>query len=341
MKDSFGEALKRVAAGAFLSEAEASLAFRAIMLGDVSEARIAALLSALALRKPTVDEITGAVQAMRSTMRTIRAPIGAIDVCGTGGDGLDTLNVSTAVALVVAACGVPVAKHGNRSMSSTAGAADVLEVLNVKIDAEPADAEACLATTGFCFLFAPKYHPAMKHVAGVRRELGFRTIFNLLGPLANPAGVRCQLIGVFSPEWIEPVASVLLELGTEGAWIVHSADGMDEISIAAPTDVAVLKEGRVTRCEVTPGSAGLPRHSLDAVRGSDAQQNAHAIRELLDGTHSAFRDIVLLNAAAALAVAGKAVDLRAGAALAAEAIDSGSASNILSRVARFFAGSRP
>ena len=335
MTNTFDEALRHLATGACLSESEASGTFHAIMRGEVTEARIAALLSILAVRKPTVEEITGAVRAMRSAMTPIRAPAGAIDVCGTGGDGLGTLNVSTAVALVVAACGVPVAKHGNRNMSSRSGAADVLEVLGVKIDMEPAEAESCLAETGFCFLLAPKYHPAMKHVAQVRRELGFRTIFNLLGPLSNPAGVRRQLIGVFSREWIEPLASVLKELGTERAWVAHSADGMDEISIAAPTDVAMLKDSRVMCREISAGEAGLRQHSLEAVRGGDAQHNALAIRELLDGTHSAFRDIVVVNAAAALVIAERAGDLRAGAMLAAAALDTGRARDVLSRVVRF------
>ncbi|HEY1962088.1 MAG TPA: anthranilate phosphoribosyltransferase [Rhizomicrobium sp.] len=337
MSDAFGYALRHVASGAFLSADAASAAFHAIMRGEVSEIRISALLSALAVRRPTVEEITGAVLAMRAAMRTIRAPEGAIDVCGTGGDGLGTLNISTAVAFVVAGCGVPVAKHGNRNMSSRAGAADVLEALGVRIDLEPADAEVCLAETGFCFLFAPKYHPAMKHVASVRRELGFRTIFNLLGPLSNPAGVRRQLIGVFSRDWIEPMASVLMQLGAEDAWVVHSADGMDEVSIAAPTDIAMLHAAKIAYREVRPADAHLAQHTLDTIRGGDAQHNANAIREMLDGSHSAFRDIVVLNAAAALIIAGKEADLHSAARMAEETIDSGRAKDVLARAAVFSA----
>jgi anthranilate phosphoribosyltransferase len=236
---------------------------------------------------------------------------------------------------VVAACGVPVAKHGNRSASSQTGAADVLEALGIRIDLAPEQAEACLAEHNFCFLFAPQYHPAMKHVAAVRRELGFRTIFNLIGPLANPAKVRRQLIGVFSAEWIDTVAAVLRELGTEAAWVVHSTDGMDEISLSAPTDVAVLSRGTVERREITPEDAALPRAPAAALHGGDASENAHAIRALLSGTTSPFRDIVLLNAAAALIVAEKARDLKDGANVAAEAIDSGGARNVLAAVAQF------
>ncbi|MBV9571156.1 MAG: anthranilate phosphoribosyltransferase [Alphaproteobacteria bacterium] len=331
----FTDALKRVARGETLDGAEAAEAFASLMRGEVSEARIAAFLTALALRKPTVEEITGAVRAMRGAMRSIHAPTNAIDVCGTGGDGLATLNVSTAVSFVVAACGVPVAKHGNRSASSQTGAADVLEALGIRIDLAPEQAEACLAEHNFCFLFAPQYHPAMKHVAAVRRELGFRTIFNLIGPLANPAKVRRQLIGVFSAEWIDTVAAVLRELGADAAWIVHSTDGMDEISLSAPTDVAVLSRGTVERREITPEDAALPRAPAAALRGGDASENAHAIRALLSGTTSPFRDIVLLNAAAALIVAEKARDLKDGANVAAEAIDSGGARNVLAAVAQF------
>ncbi|HEX3943645.1 MAG TPA: anthranilate phosphoribosyltransferase [Rhizomicrobium sp.] len=329
----FGELLKRVVGGAHLDASEAAEAFGAIMRGEVSEMHMAALLTALAMRKPTVAEIVGAVRAMRSAMQTVAAPANAVDVCGTGGDGCGTLNVSTATAFVVAACSVPVAKHGNRSMSSQTGAADVLDALGVPTDLGPEAAAASLRETGFCFLFAPKYHAAMKHVAPVRRELGFRTIFNLIGPLSNPAGVRRQLIGVFSTEWLEPVAESLRELGTEAAWIVHSDDGLDEISIAAPTQVAMLEDGRISRRTVTPEDAGLPRAPISAIAGGDARTNAAAIRALLAGERSAFRDIVALNAAAALLVAGRVADFREGAARAIEAIDSGRAREVLARSA--------
>jgi anthranilate phosphoribosyltransferase len=331
----FGEALKRVAGGGRLDATEAASAFTAIMQGEVSETRIAAFLTALAVRKPCVDEIIGAVQAMRGAMRTIRAPADTIDVCGTGGDGLSTLNVSTAVAFVVAGCGVPVAKHGNRSMSSRSGAADVLEQLGLSVDLAPERAERCLAETNFCFLFAPHYHPAMKHVAPVRRELGFRTIFNLLGPLSNPAGVKRQLIGVFAEEWMEPIANVLRVLGTDSAWLVHSSDGMDEISIAASTHVVVLEDGKVARREIGPEEADLPRSTLAAIEGGDAAFNASAIRALLAGEASPFRDIVLLNAAASLLVARRASDLRGGVQRAAESIDSGRAADTLAQVVAF------
>jgi anthranilate phosphoribosyltransferase len=268
-------------------------------------------------------------------MCTIRAPQNAIDVCGTGGDGMSTLNVSTAVAFVVAACGVPVTKHGNRNMSSQTGAADVLETLGFHIDIEPAAAEACLEETGFCFLFAPHYHTAMKHVAPVRRELGFRTIFNLIGPLSNPAGVRRQLMGVFAREWLAPVAAVLQDLGTESAWVVHSADGMDEISIADTTHIAKLQGGAVLHDEITPEQARLPRSPVSAIKGGGVEENAAAIRELLAGAPSAFRDIVLLNAAAALMVAEVTDTLQTGAKRAAEAIDSGAARDVLERAADF------
>jgi anthranilate phosphoribosyltransferase len=337
----FADTLKQVGSGKLLSAEESAAAFASIMRGEVSQPRIAAFLTALAVRRPQVPEIVGAVRAMRASMRKVRAPQNAMDVCGTGGDGLRTLNVSTAVAFVVAGCGVPVAKHGNRSMSSQTGAADVLEALGVPVELEPAAAEDCLAETGFCFLFAPHYHTAMKHVAPVRRELGFRTIFNLIGPLSNPAGVQRQLIGVFSREWIEPVAAVLQELGTASAWVVHSADGMDEISIAAPTHVMKLEGNTIVREEISPEQAALPCSPLSVIEGVDAAGNAQAIRGLLSGTPSAFRDIVVLNAAAALVIAGQAGDLQGGAYLAADAIDSGAARDVLARAAAFSARRQP
>jgi anthranilate phosphoribosyltransferase len=263
----------------------------------------------------------------------VNAPAGAVDVCGTGGDGLGTLNISTATGFVVAACGVAVAKHGNRNMSSKSGAADVLEALGVPIDLEPRAAEAMLRETNFCFLFAPAYHTAMKHVAPVRRELGFRTIFNLIGPLSNPAGAKRQLLGVFAREWLEPFAQVLAALGTEKAWIVHGSDGLDELTTTGITHVAILEHGKVSRREIAPEDIGLPRATLSQLKGGDAKQNAEAIRALLGGAKGAFRDIVVLNAAAALVVADKAGDLKAGASLAAEAIDGGRAGEVLARVA--------
>jgi anthranilate phosphoribosyltransferase len=333
--EDFSQTLKRVAEGAKLDARISAQAFSAIVSGEVSPARMAAFLTALAVRGASVDEITGAVHAMRAAMRGVTAPAGAIDVCGTGGDGLGTLNISTATAFVVAACGVPVAKHGNRNMSSKSGAADVLEALGVRIDLEPREAEAMLRDTNFCFLFAPAYHTAMKHVAPVRRELGFRTIFNLIGPLSNPAGARRQLLGVFGREWLEPFAQVLAALGTEKAWIVHGSDGLDELTTTGVTHVAVLENGKIARREVSPEDIGLPRATLSQLKGGGAGENADAIRALLAGAKGAFRDIVLLNAAAALVVADKAGDLSAGARLAAQAIDSGRAGEVLARIVSY------
>jgi len=329
----FAPFLKRLAGGQTLSGDDSTRAFGAIMSGQVREDDIAKFLTLLARRMPTVDEVVGGVRAMRAAMRKIKAPANAIDLCGTGGDGHNTFNISTATAFVVAACGVPVAKHGNRSASSRSGTADVLEVLGVKIDMEPAAAEACLAETNFCFLFAPHYHTAMKHVAPVRKKLGFRTIFNLLGPLSNPAQVKRQLIGVFSAEWIETLAHVLNELGSEKAWLVHGADGLDELTTTAATHVVALDHGKVTRHDVTPEDIGVARVPLASLRGGEAAENAEALRRLLEGETGAFRDIVLLNAAAALVVGDKAADLKSGAAQAAYAIDSGGAKTVLSRVA--------
>jgi len=256
----------------------------------------------------------------------VDAPPDAIDVCGTGGDARGTLNVSTAVAFVVAGCGVSVAKHGNRAMSSRTGAADVLEALGVPIDHDAAAARRFLATSGFAFLFAPAYHPAMKHVAPVRRELGFRTVFNLLGPICNPAGVQRQLMGIFAEEWLEPVAHVLHDLGTTKAWVVHGADGLDEMTTTGITRVAVLEQGHVSLREIAPEDAGLKRSTLAALKGGTAEENARAIRDLLAGAKSPFRDIVLLNAGAALVVADKAATIAEGASQAAESIDQGRAS---------------
>jgi anthranilate phosphoribosyltransferase len=321
----FAALLKRLAAGDRLTAAESADAFGAMMAGGVSEMRMASFLTALAVRGPTVAEITGAARAMREAMTTVEAPPGAIDVCGTGGDGAGTLNVSTAAAFVVAGCGVPVAKHGNRAMSSRTGAADVLEALGVPIDHDAASARKHLIKPGFAFLFAPAYHPAMKHVAPVRKELGFRTVFNLLGPICNPARVRRQLIGIFAEEWLEPVAHVLGDLGTEKAWVVHGADGLDEMTTTGITRVAILEHGQVTLREIAPEDAGLKRATLAQLKGGTAEDNARAIRELLGGAKNAFRDIVLLNAGAALVVADRAKTLAQGVALAAEAIDKGRA----------------
>jgi anthranilate phosphoribosyltransferase len=329
--------IRRAHTGESLTSDEAEGAIGAFVSGTASQDEMAALLTAIAKRGPTWKEIVGGARALRANMMTVAAPDGAIDVCGTGGDGQGTLNVSTAVGFVVAACGVPVAKHGNRAMSSRSGSADVLEALGVRVDGAPDISERCLREAGICFMFAQTHHPAMKQVAAVRKALGFRTIFNLLGPLSNPAQVRRQLVGVYGAEFIEPVARALRELGAISAWVVHSADGLDELSIAAPTKVAQLKDGEITMFEVSARQAGVALSPLVALKGGDAPENAAAIRSLLAGERNAFRDIVLLNAAAALIVAGKVADLRDGALRAAEAVDTGAAKTVLDR---FVAASR-
>ncbi|HEX4533796.1 MAG TPA: anthranilate phosphoribosyltransferase [Rhizomicrobium sp.] len=331
--EDFSAMLKRLADGETLGARAAARAFAAIMAGRESETRMAAFLTALTVRKPTVEEVAGGAEAMREAMRVVNAPPGAIDLCGTGGDGKGTLNISTATAFVVAACGVPVAKHGNRSASSRTGTADVLEVLGVKIGLEPKGAELCLKEAGLCFMFAPTHHTAMKFVAPVRKELAFRTVFNLLGPICNPAKVKRQLLGVYSEEWIEPVSNALAMLGAEKAWVVHGSDGLDELTTTGVTHAAILENGKVTRREISPEDAGLPRATLNDLVGGDPQHNAQAIRDLLAGAKGAFRDVVLLNAAGALMIADKTNDLKSGVKLAAVAIDSGGAKTKLELLA--------
>jgi anthranilate phosphoribosyltransferase len=265
-------------------------------------------------------------------MTRIEAPPGAIDTCGTGGDAAGTWNISTGAAIVVAACGVPVAKHGNRGLSSKSGAADVLGVLGVNIDADMVLVKQALWEANICFMMAPRHHSAMRHVGPTRVELGTRTIFNLMGPLSNPAGARRQLTGVFSRAWIGPMAEVLGKLGAERAWVVHGSDGIDELTTTGPSYVAEWKDGKVTTSEVTPEEAGLPRATATALKGGDPATNALAVTALLDGHPGAYRDIVLYNSAAALLVAGKAATLRAGVQLAAEAIDKGKARATLAKL---------
>jgi anthranilate phosphoribosyltransferase len=314
------------AAGEPLSASDTRALFDAIFGGQLSEDEIVVYLSATANRKPTVDELVGAVTSMRAHMRSVTAPSDAIDLCGTGGDGLGTLNISTAASFVIAGCGVPVAKHGNRSASSRSGAADVLEALGVKIGLEPEAASRVLARTGIVFLFAQTHHPAMKYVGGARKQIGRRTIFNLLGPLASPARVTRQLAGVFSADWLTPYAQALSALGSERAWIVHGKDGLDELSISGPSQVAVLEDGAVSLRNVSPDDAGLGTYPLSEIRGGDAAHNADALRRLLEGqAPAAYHDIVVLNAAAGLIVAGKAQTLRDGAVLADTAIRGGRA----------------
>ncbi|MDJ0971211.1 MAG: anthranilate phosphoribosyltransferase [Kiloniellales bacterium] len=328
----FRTLLSYVASGGQLSEDQAQAAFGIMMSGDATPSQMGGFLMALRVRGETVAEITGAVRTMRAKMLPIEAPADAIDTCGTGGDAKGTLNVSTGAQFVVAACGVPVAKHGNRALSSKTGAADVLAALGVNIDADLKLLERALKEAGTCFLMAPRHHSAMRHVAPTRVELGTRTIFNLLGPLSNPAGVRRQLIGVFAKEWVEPLAQVLKGLGHERAWVVHGADGLDELSTTGPSTVAELKDGEIRVFEVSPQDAGLPEARLQDLLGGDQETNAAALRALLGGESGPYRDIVLYTAAAALLVAGKASDLKQGVEMGAEAIASGKAKAVLDRL---------
>jgi anthranilate phosphoribosyltransferase len=323
------EILGRIAVGHSLSEGQAEDVFDVIMSGEATEAQIGALLMGLRVRGETVEEITGAARAMRAKALAIEAPPGAIDTCGTGGDGAGTYNVSTAAAFVVAACGVPVAKHGNRGVSSKSGSSDVLAALGVRIDAEMDRVRESLWVAGLGFLLAPRHHNAMRHVAAARTELGTRTIFNLLGPLSNPAETRFQVVGVFAPQWVRPMAEVLGRLGSVRAWVVHGSDGLDELTTTGPSLVAEWRGGRVTQFEVTPEQAGLPRARADDLKGGDAACNAVALRGVLMGKPGPYRDIVVLNAAAALVVAGKADTLTDGAARASAALESGAAARVL------------
>lgn len=324
--------LAKVASGETLTRAEASTAFDLMMSGEATPAQMGALLMGLRIRGETVDEITGAVEVMRGKMLRVDAPRHAVDIVGTGGDGSGSLNISTCAALIVAGAGVPVAKHGNRALSSKSGAADVLMALGVKIDITPEQIGRCIREAGIGFMFAPAHHPATKNVAPVRVELATRTIFNLLGPLSNPAGVRRQMVGVFSKHWIEPLAQVLHNLGSEAAWVVHGSDGLDELTLSGSTAVAALAGGRITTFEVNPEDCGLARAPVSALKGGDGAFNANALRHVLDGEASAYRDVSLLNAAAALVVAGTAPDLIAGVKLAAQSIDSGAAKSTLDKL---------
>lgn len=324
--DAFKRILAVVATGKELDRSEARAAFEIMMSGDASPGQIGAFLMALRVRGETVDELAGGVETMRAKMRRVVAPADAVDVCGTGGDGSGTWNISTAVGFVLAALGVPVAKHGNRALSSRSGSAEVLAALGIKLDLSPEAIAACIAEAGIGFMFAPNHHSAMRHVAPVRTELGTRTLFNLLGPLSNPAGVKRQLVGVFAAQWIRPVAETLRLTGSERAWVVHGSDGLDEITTTGPTRVAQLAEtGTITEFEVTPEQAGLPRAEPAALKGGDPQTNTQAIRALFDGAVGPYRDIVCLNTAAALVIAGRAGDLAEGATMAAAAIDDGRA----------------
>lgn len=321
-----------VADGRSLSRSEATGAFDIIMSGNATPAQIGGFLMALRVRGETVDEITGAAMAMRERALKVSAPDEAIDIVGTGGDGSGSYNISTAAAIVTAACGVPVAKHGNRALSSQSGASDVLASLGVNLDADLAHVERAIAEAGIGFLMAPLYHRAMKHVGGPRVELGVRTIFNLLGPLTNPAGVKRQFSGAFSRHWIVPMATVLGNLGSRRAWVVHGHDGMDELTTTGPSHVAELKDGKVATFQVSPEDAGIDRAGPDDLKGGDPEHNAAALNDVLAGRAGPYRDVVVYNAAAALLIAEKASDLRAGVALAAAAIDDGQARKTLDQL---------
>jgi anthranilate phosphoribosyltransferase len=330
--DDFKALIAKAATGASLSREEAARGFGRMMSGEATPSQMGGFLMALRVRGETVDEITGAVTVMREKMLRVAAPPDAIDVVGTGGDASGSYNISTCAAFIVAGTGVPVAKHGNRALSSRSGAADVLAALGVKIELPPDGVGRCIREAGIGFMFAPAHHPAMKNVGPTRVELGTRTIFNLLGPLSNPAGVKRQMVGVFSRQWIEPLANVLKNLGSESAWVVHGSDGLDEITSAGATYVAALENGGVRTFEITPEDVGVARAMPEMLRGGDAEKNARALLDVLRGKKGAFRDVALMNAAAGLVVAGRAKDLKQGFALAAKSIDSGEAEGRLDRL---------
>ncbi|MEN3285790.1 MAG: anthranilate phosphoribosyltransferase [Bradyrhizobium sp.] len=323
--DDLKSIIGKVATGATLSREEAASAFDSMMSGEATPSQMGALVMALRVRGETVDEITGAVSVMRAKMLRVDAPADAIDIVGTGGDGSGSVNVSTCASFIVAGAGIPVAKHGNRALSSRSGAADVLAALGVKIDLRPDDVGRCIKEAGIGFMFAPAHHPAMKNVGPTRVELATRTIFNLLGPLSNPAGVKRQMVGVFSRQWVEPLAQVLKNLGSEAAWVVHGSDGLDEITLTGSTFVAALENGTIRTFEVSPDEADLPRCGHEGLKGGDAAANAIALMSVLDGMPSPYRDVALLNAAAALMVAARVKTLREGVAIGRESLDSGAA----------------
>ncbi len=331
MSQSLKPFIARVAAGESLNRDDAEAAFSVILSGEATPSQIGGFLMALRVRGETVDEMAGAVSVMRANMLTVEAPADAIDIVGTGGDHAGTLNVSTCSAFVLSGCGMTVAKHGNRALSSKSGAADVLAALGVDVDLKPDQISRALAEAGLCFMFAPTHHAAMRFVGPSRVELGTRTIFNLLGPLSNPAGVKRLLVGAFSPQWLVPMAETLRALGTERAWVVHG-DGLDEMTVAGTTQIAELKDGEVRTFKIEPEDVGLKRSPIEEIRGGDATENAAALRAVLDSEPGAYRDIVLLNAAGALVMAGAADHLRAGIAMAADAIDSGRARASLARL---------
>lgn len=338
MSDEMKPILNKVADGIALTANEAEAAFGVIMSGDATAAQIAGFLMALRVRGETVGEITGAVRTMRAKMTRISAPKGAMDVVGTGGDGSGTFNISTGAAFVVAGAGVPVAKHGNRALSSKSGAADVLSSLGVNLEADFPVIEKAMAEAGIGFLMAPRHHSAMRFVGPVRVEMGVRTIFNILGPMSNPADVKRQFTGVFSKDWVMPMAETLKNLGCEAAWVVHGSDGLDELTTTGPTHVAALENGEIREFEVSPTDVGIAIADSADLKGGDPEANAAALRSMLGGETGAYRDIVLLNAAASLVVAGKAADLAAGVEMAATSIDSGAALAALDKLVAITSG---
>ena len=329
MSDALKPLLAKLADGINLDIEEAEKAFKIIMSGDATETQIGAFLMALRIRGETIDEITGAVLAMRSKALPAKAPSNSIDVVGTGGDGSGTFNISTAAAIVVASCGVSVAKHGNRALSSKSGAADVLSELGVNIDADLSLVESSIREIGIGFLMAPRHHTAMKFVGPSRVQMGVRTIFNILGPLSNPAGVTRQFTGVFSLTWVKPMAEVLKNLNCEVAWVVHGSDGLDELTTTGISHVAQLKDNKIKTFQVSPEDAGIKVSKPEDLKGGDAKFNARALLALLDGEPGPYRDIVIYNAAGALIVAGKTDNLKSGAALAAASIDDGKSRAVL------------
>lgn len=324
--------IAKLAGGQAMSREEARAAFNIIMSGEATPSQIGGFLMALRVRGETVDEITGAVEVMREKMTPVNAPADAIDIVGTGGDASGSYNISTCAAFIVAGAGLNVAKHGNRALSSKSGAADVLTALGVKIDLTPEQISACIDEAGLGFMFAPAHHTSMKYVGPTRVELGTRTIFNLLGPLSNPASAKRQVTGVFSKAWVEPLAQVLKNLGSEGCWICHGEGGFDEIVPSGVTWISELKDGKIRSFELKPEEVGLRRSNTTDLKGGEAAQNADALREVLAGKPSAFRDAAVMTAGAALLVAGKVRDLKEGVATAQAAIDRGDAAKVLDRL---------
>ena len=325
-------ALAKIASRQDLTGEEMRSVMTAIMSGDATPSQIGAFLMGLRVKGETVGEIAAAVSILREKMVPVAAPDDVIDIVGTGGDGAETLNISTGTAFVVAAAGIPVAKHGNRAISSKSGASDVLQALGVKIDLTPEQIARCITEAGIGFMFAPSHHPAMKHVGPSRAEIGTRTMFNLLGPQSNPAGARRYMLGVYSKQWVEPVAAALLANRAISAWVIHGDSGIDELSTTGPSFVASIKGGNLTSFEVTPEDAGLKRATLADLKGADPAYNAGRLRTMLEGARDPYRDIVLMNAAAAFIVAGRADTLKLGADLAAEEIDSGRAKATLQKL---------